>query len=102
MVKLLYVDAFPRPIVTLSAINTDQLTFSWDSTATNLSGMQYYVSVSNCGVCPNTTLYSNFVRCNFINISNLHECSLTIQTVVCGGIGSASDPLIIMVKGQLT
>ena len=104
MVKLLYVEfeVFPRPTVILSEINTDQLTFSWDSIATNLSVVRYYVSVSNCSVCPNTTLYSNFVRCNFINISNLHECSLIIQAVICGGIGSASDPLIITVKGQFT
>jgi hypothetical protein len=96
---LCIIEVIPPPTITLSEINTDQLTFTWDSISTNISGVQYFVSASNCGVCPNTT-YSNSVRCNFINIiSNLHECSLTIVTVVCGRIGSASDPFIVTIKG---
>ena len=73
------------------------------SESTNiLSGVEYFVNTSNCGVCPNTT-YSNSVTCNFISItSNLHICSLTILTVVCGIIGSGSDPFIVKIKGQLT
>jgi hypothetical protein len=100
---LCIIEGIPPPTITLSEINTDQLTFTWSSitTVTNLSGVQYFVNASNCGVCPNTT-YSNSVRCNFINItSNLHVCSLTIITVVCGRIGSASDPFIVTIQGQL-
>ena len=89
----------PPPTITLSEINTDQLFFTWDSIYT---GVQYFVNASNCGVCPNST-YSNSVRCNFTNItSHLYECSITIQTLVCGRIGPASDPFIVTVKGQLT
>ena len=95
------IEVFPPPTITLSEINTDQLTFTWNSIYANLSGVQYFVSTSNCGVCPNTT-YSNSVRCNSINItSNLHECSLTILTMVCGRNGSGSDPFIVTIKGQL-
>ena len=95
------IEVFPPPNITLSEINRDHLTFTWDSIATNVSGVQYFISTSNCGVCPNTT-YSTSVRCDFINItSNLHECSLTILTMVCGRNGSGSDPFIVTVRGQL-
>ena len=94
----IFVELFPPPNITLAEINMDQLTFTWNSVAMNISGVQYFVNASNF-VCPNTT-NSNSVRCSFTSISNLLECSLTIQTVVCGRIGSASDPFIVIIKGQ--
>ena len=54
--NIIIIKVFPSPNITLSEINTDQLTFTWDSISTNVSGVQYFVSTSNCGVCPNTTL----------------------------------------------
>ena len=94
----IFVEFFPPPNITLTEINMDQLTFTWDSIAMSSSGVQYFVNASNC-VCPSTT-NSNSVRCNFTNISNLHECTLIIQSLVCGITGSASDPFIMTVKGQ--
>ena len=98
---LYIIEVFPPSNITLLEINTDQLTFTWNSIYANLSDVQYFVSTSNCGMCPNTT-YSTSLRCDFINItSNLHECFLTILTMVCGRIGSGSNLFIVTIKGQL-
>ena len=86
----------------LSGISGNQLTFTWNSHSTNLAGVQYFiVNASNC-LCPNTT-NSNSVNCSFSNnnISKQLQCSLTVRAVVCGRIGSASDPFIVTIKGQL-
>ena len=91
------VDFFPPPNITLSEINMNQLTFTWDYISMSLSGVQYFVNSSNC-VCPSTTS-AHSVKCDF-NTSDVLKCSLAIQTVVCDRIGSASEPFIVTIKSN--
>ena len=68
--------------------NNTHLSFIWSQVPLNCPSIQYKIIVTeNCGECPNTTT-SNKVTCtrNYTQLTNNHQCSFAVQTVVCDDI----------------
>ena len=72
--------------LTLSEINGEQATFTWNKHPQGLTcASLYHIVTSNCGQCPYVTT-SNYVICNISSSLIDRECTLTLQSVVCGNI----------------
>ena len=72
----------------------NQLTFQWNSVASDCPASHYNILASNCGSCPTTTNHTN-VTCTAVP-TNDSICTFAVQTVVCGNITSnISDPINI-------
>ena len=77
--------------------DSSQITFAWDEVAMQCSSLQYIITAVNCGMCPNTTSYTN-ITCIQPNMSldtnraMTVTCLFAIQTEICGYlVGERSD-----------
>ena len=64
--------------------------------------IQYIITSTNCGVCPNVTNDTS-VSCLRFNITTYenHTCMFAVQTEVCGSlIGNRSDNVILNLNGN--
>ena len=78
-----------------------EITISWDlvSSIPNVTYM-YYVNALNCGMCSNLTTF-NFIVCNItLSAAQVMRCTVTIQTVVCGIFGDASEEYTVSVGSK--
>ena len=103
----MYVDPYPPPSnVHLAEINSTHLTFHWSPISSNCDSIQYHITTSNCGICPNVT-NSTSVTCYinglFTNSSRqLYLCIFTVQTVVCNNTaGNENRRIQVMLKSKL-
>ena len=84
--------------------NNTHFSFNWSQVPLNCPSIQYKIIVTeNCGECPNmTTMASNKVTCtrNYTQLTNNHQCSFAVQTVVCDDIiGDVSSAVNLMITG---
>ena len=90
--------------VTSSEIVSSEIKISWDlvSTCTSIPNVTYMynVNTSNCGMCSNITTI-NFTVCNITpSAAQVMRCTVTIQTVVCGIFGNASEEYTVSVGSK--
>ena len=95
------IDEYPPPEkLTLSIVDVGlkQLTFSWSPVSPGCSAIYYNIQASNCGICPNTTNYTNVTCTNVLVNGSGSLCSFAVRTVVCQNItGNESEPLFFNV-----
>ena len=95
MINVYYTDPYPPPsIIKITEIRPGIVRFSWDPVAPNCSSVQYKIT-SDCGVCPMTTDSAN-VTCSDQQIPSV--CTLHVQSMICGFIGSSSVPVVQTLK----
>ena len=76
---------------------TGQLIFNWSLPTENCPSAFYEITHINCGICPATTMSSNFT-CENVPLEN--TCNLVVRRVVCGSIKSApSRSVTVVLKG---
>ena len=91
----------PPNNITLSEVSKGQLTFSWSPETTNCPSLHYNINVTNCGKYSDSlkTTTLSFITCN-ISSTTPSICTLTFQTIVCGGIlGTISKLVVHSIQG---
>ena len=95
-----YTDPLPPPKdITWERITSDIINLQWSPVNSICSSVKYNVQTSNCGTCPNTTAYPT-VSCKNATESNISECRVSVQTVVCGNIGKWSKQVALREAGK--
>ena len=82
--------------VQLIRVNANQLVFNWNSVDSTCLPNDYNITF-DCGNCSITTNMTVAV-CSDLLIPS--TCDFSIQYIVCGQVGSASDPVIVTLKGM--
>ena len=64
--------------------DSNQITFAWDELMTKCPSLRYVITAINCGVCPNTTTYTN-VTCiqSDVSVHTNRTCLFAVQTEIC-------------------
>ena len=83
--------------VRLTDVNTSALTISWTPVESICSFVSYNIISDQCGTC-NVTSDSRAVCANFRLPS---VCNFSIQYVVCGQAGAASNPISVNLAGNI-
>ena len=96
--------SYPAPLpppeeITWKRITSDKINFQWSPVNSICSNVKYNVLTSNCGTCPNTTA-STTITCNNAIESDIIECRVYVQTVVCGNVGKWSRQFALREAGK--
>ena len=72
--------AIPTNISWMTDCPESSLFFNWSQTISHCSPLWYFITTSNCGNCPATTIHNN-ISCTDAQINN-NACQFTIQSEV--------------------
>ena len=73
-----------------------KLTFKWTPVTFDCTSIRYIITF-DCGYCPNTTARAEVVCTDITAIGS--ECTITIQTVVCGTLTGNITVVTFKLKG---
>ena len=73
-------------------------TFNW--TNATMNPFYYLITSTNCGTCPTNTTETTIMCKNLLRTDDPPPCVFSVQSVSCGVIGTASNQVEIVPKGE--
>ena len=92
-------EPFPPPTnLELTNVIPGELSFHWTAPSQICPSLRFNIIADNCGICQNNSQFSSTTCTNFTLPS---QCTLEVQSVICGSLASSTAIITTNLKRML-